>query len=459
MNIIKKYIPFIFAVILTTILIIFRSVPTGHIWDGYTVLYVPASIDEQMILDTFKATGIEEYASLGNQKMPVILGPDTVEAAMLKLNINSSSNSYLSQRENYFYDSTGKYKLFYIPDLYKKNLDVCLHYFEKSKMDVGLDSSFSYPWLLPILIVLFSVMMVIFSKKKLVLGIMTVVPIVYVFCNPFYSAAAAVILLLISLFFITNLWGRKGSLKRILNTFFILIALGISLFAAFSSTILSGIFYILTAVCVFSIFYACDFIKKEKESKQRFVPVYIKPAKMISPYGSNARIVLPIAIGTILLLFIYFALTSTTSVSSSSKKVMLPGKSSVKNEKLPEFDDYFRWRWNVVIAPFKSLNKNYDSTDYMIYPSYKVEEGIVSENDSVIAYNDSFKQAMFNQIDEFDFYSIEKVIKSQGKDFTCGYVSNSTYKVSLFSIIMMFVSFSMLLFIYLSVIIKKGGRK
>ena len=57
------------------------------------------------------------------------------------------------------------------------------------------------------------------------------------------------------------------------------------------------------------------------------------------------------------------------------------------------------------------------------------------------------------------FESIEKVIKSQGDDFTCGYVSAGSYHVSIFSIIMMFVCFAMLLFIYFSTMIKQKGMK
>ena len=87
------------------------------------------------------------------------------------------------------------------------------------------------------------------------------------------------------------------------------------------------------------------------------------------------------------------------------------------------------------------------------------ENDKITESDKILSYDDNFRQSVYNDIDSLDFDSIEKVLKSQNKNAKYAYVQTSSYKVSLFSIIMMFISFSVLLFIYFSVIIKKGGRK
>ena len=71
----------------------------------------------------------------------------------------------------------------------------------------------------------------------------------------------------------------------------------------------------------------------------------------------------------------------------------------------------------------------------------------------------SFKQSVYDGIDNLDFYSIESVIKLQGDDFKAGYTDSASYNISIFSIIMMILCFIMLLFIYFSAIIGKGGKR
>ena len=77
----------------------------------------------------------------------------------------------------------------------------------------------------------------------------------------------------------------------------------------------------------------------------------------------------------------------------------------------------------------------------------------------VMYFNQSFVDDVYKNIDLLDFESIEKVIKNQGENFIPGYNTNSSYPVSLFSAIMMFICFFILLFIYFSAMIRKGGRK
>ena len=111
---------------------------------------------------------------------------------------------------------------------------------------------------------------------------------------------------------------------------------------------------------------------------------------------------------------------------------------------------------NLVEAYVSQIYVKSEEGDY--YDDYEWQES------DYLTYDEGFKTSIFKNIDDLDFESIEKVIKVQGSDFTCGYVSAGSYHVSLFSIIMMFVCFAMLLFIYFSTMIKhkvikrKGGK-
>ena len=87
------------------------------------------------------------------------------------------------------------------------------------------------------------------------------------------------------------------------------------------------------------------------------------------------------------------------------------------------------------------------------------ESGIISQNIMKMDYDDSFRQKAYDSIDSLNFNSIEKVLKSEGYDFTAGYSALSSSHVNLFGIIMMFLCVFILLFIYICIIIRKGFNK
>ena len=459
MELVKKYIPFVCVVAAFVVLIVFRTVPTKKLWDNYTVLYVPVSTGDDIVINALESAQINDFICLKNQRVPVLLSPFSPEFTMLKLNTGSASEDYLYSRENYFYDSTGNYKLFYIPSEYKKNLNDCIHFLEKRNIKTGIDVDFSYPWILPVLILVYFVILFIFGKNKLLFLLLNVFPVLFIFCSPFYAACTSVILIQTSLFIVSNIWGRKNAKKQLLKTIAIILLVFVSVVSAFSSSIRTGLFYLITMLGTVSMLYIYDLLKLKRESKMNFVPVYIKPAKMISGFGGNGKIILPVSLGITAITLIYFALSFTNVTPGFSQKIQLPGLSSSGEEKLPCLEDYYKWNWNIVSRPFKSLNKNYSDDSYVIYPSFTNENDKITESDKILSYDDNFRQSVYNDIDSLDFDSIEKVLKSQNKNAKYAYVQTSSYKVSLFSIIMMFISFSVLLFIYFSVIIKKGGRK
>lgn len=70
-------------------------------------------------------------------------------------------------------------------------------------------------------------------------------------------------------------------------------------------------------------------------------------------------------------------------------------------------------------------------------------------------YDDDFKINVYDGIDKLSFNSVEKVMKSEGNNFTAGYSALSSSHLNLFGIIMCFICVLLLLFIYISIIIKK----
>ena len=466
MNIIKKVFPVIGIILTAVLTITFRSIPKGKSWNDYRILYVKTSTMPDNFEELLKNCGINECVSLKNQRIPIMLSRNSIEEAMLKINISSEENKYLYDRQNYFYDSRGDYSLFYIPDLYDKNLDEAVKVLTKAGAKVGIDSTLAYLWLIPIVIVVLSIILAAFSKNKRFYIITAILPCVYAFCNAFYACAISVIILNLMLFIISNLYNRKGAVRKIiLGNLMPVIALAVSVISAFSVSLKSGFFYLLllagTACAVITGYY----VNEKSKKKYGFTPVFILSAKKVSSYGGKSNIVMPVMLASSVIILAYLILGSFNIATSKNKDdLLLPGKineaASVTQKKLPVLEDFFRWNWNVLTSPYKSLNGNseYDE-NHVVYPRFVEEDGILKEQLYTMYYNESYKEQISEKIENLDFYSIEKVIKAQGNDFLAGYTKTISYNVSIFSIIMCIFGFLMLLFIYFSAIIGKGGKR
>ena len=462
MNIIKKVLPLLGILITAILTITFRTIPKGKTWENYNVLYVKADTNPQNVEKILYDSGISEFVSLKNQRIPIMLSHNSIEEAMLKINIASSENKYLYDRQNYFYDSKGEYTLYYIPDLYGKKIDTAVQQLNKAGLKAGIDSSLSYLWLIPIVVILLTLILTFCSRHKLVFFVSAILPCIYSLCNAFYASAIAVIILMLLLFIISNIYNRKGALEKILKSnFLVLAALVFSFVAAFSVSLLSGIFYIIMLAGSLCAFLTSVELSKTASKKYEFQPVLIRSAKRVSVYGKKSAMILPVILVSVIIILAYLLLGSFNIAGTKNKdKILLPGKTEAADSKLPLLEDYFRWNWNIITAPYKSLNTNseYDE-NHVVYPRFEVEDGIITQKNYTMYYNQSFKNEIYSNIDKLDFYSIENVLKDQGKDFLAGYTMAASYNVSIFSIIMMILCFCMLLFIYFSAMIGKGGKK
>ena len=461
MKVFKKLVPVLLFLVIALLTVCFRSIPKGKTWKNFKVLYVSNTVPQTTVEKALSNAGIAEYVDLKNQNAPIMLAKDSIEAAMLKINLYEKENKYLFDRQNYFYDSNGEYLLYYIPDSYENSLNKVIADLKKQGITAGIDSSLSYLWVLPALITLLAFILIFFSKNKTFYTISAIMPCIYVFCNAFYSCAIASIILLLCIYLISNIYSRQGAVKRLIKNFILPAALVISVMAAFSSSLLCGFFYLLTIAGTLCAMLTAKNLKAFKLRRSGFTPVFIRPAKMISPYAGKAKIVMPLVLVFSVLVIAYFALGSLSIINTKTdSSLLLPGKAAESDPKLPNLDSFYRWNWNVRTNPYKSLNvENPDDLNTVSYPRYEVEDGIIVPYIQTLKYDQDFKKSVYDSIDNLDFYSIESVIKQQGNDFNAGYTNSASYSVSIFSIIMMIICFTMLLFIYFSAMIGKGGRK
>ena len=183
MNLIKKVGILIFSLLTAFLMYQFRTVPSGKLWECYTVIYVPVETDEQFIIDGFNQFEIEEYVCLQKQRVPLMFLKNSVEKTLFTLNINNQNSEYLNLRENYFYDSAKQYKLFYVPNDYKENVNLLIKKLNKEGIAAGIDSSFSYPFVLPVFVLLIALILLLFSKKKSIYFPTLIFPLVFSLTN------------------------------------------------------------------------------------------------------------------------------------------------------------------------------------------------------------------------------------------------------------------------------------
>lgn len=436
-----------------------KTVPNGKIWKEYSVLYVPVSTSDSVVKQALNSSNVKDFVSLSGQYLPVNLNPNSPEISLLKSQSEDVKYSYFIKRNSFFYDKNGNYRLYYIPSVYHSQLNNCVKKLGENHVQCGVDSSASFPWFLPLISLFFAVLLLYFSKTRLLFGCSAFFPVLFVFCNPFFAACTSSILLLLSAFFISNVWKREGFISFLLSNYAIPAMIVISIISGFSCSLKTGFSGIIMISGCGSVFVLYSILESFINSKKSFNPVYIKKAKKVSMFAKKEKIVLPAAVGGILICIILVLINSFFSLNVKNSKIMVPSSKGIASAEIPSMNDYYDFIWNVKSAPYTSLNYKNNSNTSFSFPKYIYENGIVREYAIQGSYDESFKQQVFDEIDILPFNSIESVMKSQNKDFEGHYASTSAINTNLFSVIIIFISMFILLFMYISIIIIKGLRK
>ena len=448
--------PIVFLISLSFILV-FRAVPSGKLWKNYIVMYVSSSSDDSSIQNAFTQNGIEDAVSLSGQYLPVIFSENSLEVSMFRINFDKPEYSYYLRRNAFFFDKSQNFRLYYIPSSQKAKLQNCIKFLDNIGIQCGVDSESSYPWILPLVAILLALVVAFFSKNKAVFLFSLVIPVSYIYANPFYPCALAYCLIVLCLFYISNVWKRKGAVEYLLGNYCIPAMACTAFLSSISCSVLSGVMFVIMAAGVFAALYMFNFIQEyfQAKSVNSFVPVFIRPAKLVPLFSGRSRTSLYAATAASVIFIALYALSTSSSFDSHFSKIQLPGDSSVRSQNLPQLEEYYKWMWNVKTYPYRSLNSSNKIESLAEFPRYKKENVRISESSDIFEYNKNFKEEVFNQIDLLPFNSIEKVIKSEGSGFNAGYISSNQNHINLFGIIMMFICLFILLFIYIYTIISK----
>lgn len=464
----NKYLRIVSPVVLLISLVLilcFKSVPSGKLWKNYSVLYVPVESDDFTVVTALNNAEIKDYICLSSQYLPALVGDNSIEVALFRLNYNKAENEYISKRRAVFFDKSQKYRLYYIPFEYKAKLSDSIKILEGNGISCGTDSNAAYPWLLPFVSLLLYGLLFVFTKNKGAFASGGAIFVVFVYAFPFYPVAMTVCLALLCVFFIANVWKRPGSMSLLLSRRFVPSLGAVAMLSVFSASVQAGILFIAAAAGSVCALYCFNLAENYFRHKKSFVPVYIRSAKRVSLYNKKSFVSLTSIIGSAFIFSAVFFLSSSDSVSTINSKVLLPSSSSIKNEALPQMEEYYRWNWNLMSSPYKSLNQSLESDKNNLqtiqFPQFTENEatGQITQNFITMNYDESFRKNVIDGIEKLPFESVEKLMKSESSNFTGGYSASKGYQIHLFGIIMSIITLFILLFIYISVIIRKGINK
>lgn len=460
MKSLKSLIALVICLTSVVLFYFFREVPKGQLWKEYSVLYVPVESSDKSVLTVLNDFSISDYICLSNQFLPINISKNSPEYSMLKLNIHSDDLSYVYDRNAYFFDKNNQYRIYYIPSDYSKLLPGIVKKLSDYNIFAQIDSKTQYPVILPIVFTILCLIFCVFSKKRFLFILSSLFSIIFVFANPFYQLVLAHCLLLLLLFIISNTWKRKDFLKVIIQKKYTIPILLLFFTCSIASSVFIFILSILEVLSIFGIYIIYDdFITWF--SKGKFVPVQIKPAKLISPFAGTQFVVLSSMLVGMLIVFISLFLGSVNfSNKSSYNDILLPcfNSSSEQNDSLPVLNDYYEWYWNVQTYPYKSLNVN-NFGSACTFTSFEQTESKIIPIQKQFIFNDEYKQSINTYIENSGKSSIEYLLKKQNDNLFPTFSSSGEISINNFSLIMCFICFFILLFIYFSIIIQKGVKK
>lgn len=439
MNNIKKYIIPSATVCLIFILMLFlRTVPVAKLWKGFSVLYVPVETEPKTVLSVLDECGCKDTISYYNQSIPFLNPYLPVKA--------DYSDSYLSRRNSYFFDKDRKVMIYYVPDAYSKQAAKAVNTLIKEyKIDAGLDGKSSFPLVTPIICIIAAVFFFLSSKQKKVFFLAALFPLIYAFVMPFYINASSVCLCLFAVFLCQKVWRRKNGVKYVVKNPYPAVLFTVSLISSFVTSFVSGFLFMLTCFASILILSMLANFQKDCDSKLRFNPVLIRPARLMNMICLSSLKKGLIAVFSVTALFVLYITSVNLFTISNSQDLSFPMPTRYNTvTDIPDLDDYVVWSWNTITLPYRSLNEPYsdvpeEDESITIQRFKNTEDGVKTTEEVVYKFNSEFKDQVLSSIDMLEYPAIEKLMKQQGRGYSVDYSYGTGEKFSKSNIILMLI--------------------
>ncbi|MCK9168974.1 MAG: hypothetical protein M0P01_01015 [Treponema sp.] len=444
------------------IIFLFRFIPSDSLWKGYRIMYVSTGCDSSRIENAMEKAGCKGVIDLASQHVPLPLRADTPEVSLASA--AQDKNGYLSRRAAYFFDKEKKYQLYYIPDSEVDKAENAVLLLQKKGISAGIHTQTGYPWLIPVVCLLFAVLLDILAVNRVIFICFSVIPVFFSICEPSYSGASAVCLLLYALFLVQQVWNRKNALSFILTNITVLFFTASSLVIAIMTSLRYGLIFAAVVTGTAAVMYVLLQAGRKKNKKYSFVPVMISVADATlfktkkAKHGLAACAVFIILLTSILLF--------SADFSHPSTRMQLPSaRAGGIVDSFPSLDDYVVWCWKAKTAPYRSLN-SFEKTetekpkdgDTVVFPQYAENKNGITESDVSLRFDSLFRKDMLAQIDNLNFPAVEKLLKKQGKFFHAGYAVSLSGGGTMY-LVLMIISFFIPLFFFTNMLLDDRWSK
>jgi hypothetical protein len=374
------------AALLTVALPLFAAPRDTRYWRGYRVLFVNVAYPGEDVLRLAEKRGI---ADLVTDTPPPDVAVLFSSEPLLLPPLSERADSYYNRRKELFFDKSGAYRLFYIPEKHEKAIPALAGDLRAAGADAFWDAQEgrgprAAQWLLGV----------------------------------------GALVLLCEVYVARKIWRRRGWLRYFLRQPFtvpplVLVILVNALFSLPQALLLIAV----TA----GILRGRLWREQRPEAVGVFVPRPIRPAVLVALGGGTTKRVLGSAAALCFVLTV-LAVTSPRRVSHAQKGAKDGAKhlsfpapagytdkdltvSALAPDALPDLSHYVQWVYDRVMFPYRSLH---DASSDRGYRDYKVEKGrIVEVTGLEPVLNQEFADKVLQALDEAPGNVIEQVLKKQ----------------------------------------------
>lgn len=453
-----------------------RVVPFSKAWKGYQVVYFEKEYDIDKVLTLFSDNKIENVISLAHKPFPSLPKMTPVLPPL----VFGNNFAYSDFQNAFFYDKSGSFLLFYIPDMYTLEIQKVIDTLSP-EVNCGLVTGSSYPLLPPILSAVFFILLILRSKKR---GFVLLLQLPFVFISFCYPIPLLSVLSLFTgslIYIVQDIFYRDLFIQKIKKNLFAYIVLLYFLIVFFIEIKQVGLLLAIALIQSCCFYYMYRYIRKKQFAKSCFTPVLIKNAMQIKTekFFNYKFVLFPTIL--VLLLVLNQISPKILSVSDSKEILSIPSPKNyservhftsedyvsiidVEDKTLPDLSDLINANWFIEYFPYRKLSEFSVPTavfgDSVFISDYeKKGKEVILKNTQVSEFNFSYISDTIATIYNIDCNGPEKLLVSQNQFTLVDYSTKNGTKMYTKSMIFLVVfGFITYLLVLLLLLIKGKGK-
>ena len=398
----------------------------SQFWKGYRMLYVYSDdLSEPDVLTILENNSCVSVICAGRQRAPVLSPVSPVQA--------QDPSSYLYRRNDFFTDKNHRASVFYVPESCSAGLERSIR--ELSAFHgtfAGTDGKSSFPWLAPAVACSFFLLLLFFSRKRLLFASGASFFLLLVFCQPLYTVSAAACLYFLAFFLFHRLWLRKDFIRVIFNSPYApMLALSPLAVLLFSSLALSAFYAAALAgsVSLVCLLYSFETVPQHDGA---FEPVLIRSARMIPVIGHlGIRLLGSLVLSLAGILAAFSFMGKLGSLSDTSSMPSLPAPVGRADSELVSMSDFLDWAWDTLTFPYRKIGGQGGSSpkegESVSITDYVESDGkIVPVTTTAYVFNNEFRDSVCKSVDRLDYPALEKLMLRQGRNSGFAYTKSAS---------------------------------